>query len=106
MSMNNKGVKELAKEYNTPCSTAFTWKKNMLKDQSVDTKTVAQRPADKSPLDKLMPHPIYGWMTWVCVLNPTLKTIELIEADGWFEEAYRSAVSTINKKLKIYLFLR
>ena len=51
--MNNKGVKELAKEYNIPCSTAFTWKKNTLKAQSVDTKTVAQRPVDKSPQEKL-----------------------------------------------------
>lgn len=55
---------------------------------------------DFKALDKLMPHPIYGWMTWVCVLNPSLKTIELMEADGLFEEAYQAAVITIDKKLK------
>ena len=55
---------------------------------------------DFKELDKLMPHPIYGWMTWVCVLKPTLKTIELMEAEGLFEEAYRAAVATIDKKLK------
>lgn len=72
-------------------------------------KLVPKRPAageiiegeyDFTELDKLMPHPIYGWMTWVCVLNPTLKTIELMEAEGLFEEAYQAAVVTINQKLK------
>lgn len=53
MSMNNKGVTELAKEYNIPYSTAFTWKNNMLKDQSVNAKTIAQRPTDKSSQEKL-----------------------------------------------------
>jgi transposase len=53
MSLNNKGVKELAKEYNIPYSTASTWKNNMLKTQSVDTKTIAQRPANKSTEEKL-----------------------------------------------------
>ena len=56
---------------------------------------------DFTELDKVMPHPIYGWMTWVCVLNPTLKTIELMETQGLFEEAYQAAVSTIDKKYSI-----
>lgn len=71
-------------------------------------KSVPKRPAageviegayDFTALDILMPHPIYGWMTWVCILNPTHKTIELLEAEGLFEEAYQAAVATINKKL-------
>ncbi|WP_173237864.1 DUF6194 family protein [Legionella antarctica] len=53
-----------------------------------------------SELDKVMPHPVYGWMTWVCVVNPTLKTIESMEAQGLFEEAYQAAIATIDKKLK------
>ena len=72
-------------------------------------KSVPKRPAagevieggyDFKELDKLMPHPVYGWMTWICVLKPTLKTIELMETEGLFEEAYRAAVATIDKKLK------
>jgi hypothetical protein len=55
---------------------------------------------DFTELDKLMPHPVYGWMTWACVINPTLKTIKLMEEDGLFEEAYQAAVVTIDKKLK------
>ena len=55
---------------------------------------------DFTGIDTLMPHPVYGWMTWACVLNPTLKTIELMESEGLFEEAYQAAVATIDKKLK------
>ncbi len=40
-----------------------------------------------SELDEVMPHPIYGWMTWICVVNPTLKTIESMETQGFFDEA-------------------
>jgi hypothetical protein len=29
-------------------------------------------------LDELMPHPVYGWMGWVCVLNPSQKSLEFI----------------------------
>jgi hypothetical protein len=71
--------------------------------------TVPHRPAaaqiikgnyDFTECNKVMPHPIYGWMTWVCVINPTLATIEMMEIQGLFEEAYQSAVANINKKLK------
>lgn len=55
---------------------------------------------DFTARDRIMPHPIYGWMTWMCVLNPTLETIEHMENLGLFEEAYQAAVATINKKLK------
>lgn len=26
---------------------------------------------DFTKLDKLMPHPVYAWLGWVCILNPT-----------------------------------
>jgi hypothetical protein len=31
---------------------------------------------DFTALDRLMPHPIYGRMYWVCVLNPSAATFE------------------------------
>jgi len=52
---------------------------------------------DFTALNELMPHPIYGWMSWVQILNPT--------ESGYFEllplinEAYSSAVFKFNKKL-------
>jgi hypothetical protein len=33
---------------------------------------------DFTKLDVLTPHPIYGWMGWVCILNPSQKSIDLI----------------------------
>jgi hypothetical protein len=54
---------------------------------------------DFTKLDEVMPHPVYGWMTWIGVLNPSFKTIETMEKQNIFEEAYQAAVKNINKKL-------
>ena len=42
---------------------------------------------DFAALDQLMPHPVYAWMSWVAVLNPSAATFErvkplLLEAYG------------------------
>jgi len=34
---------------------------------------------DFSALDTLMPHPVYGWMSWMCVLNPGVYTFESVK---------------------------
>lgn len=34
-------------------------------------------PWDFTALDRLMPHPVYGWMSWVGVLSPTAATFEI-----------------------------
>jgi Family of unknown function (DUF6194) len=31
---------------------------------------------DPTRLDELMPHPVYGWMTWVQILSPTTARFE------------------------------
>jgi hypothetical protein len=56
---------------------------------------------DFTKLDEVMPHPVYAWMTWICILNPTVKTIEAMERQHLFEEAYQNAVDKINKKLGV-----
>ena len=28
---------------------------------------------DFTQMGVLMPHPVYGWMSWVCILNPTVE---------------------------------
>lgn len=33
---------------------------------------------DFEVLDQLLPHPVYGWMSWVSVLNPTPATFERV----------------------------
>jgi hypothetical protein len=34
---------------------------------------------DFAALDTIMPHPVYGTMHWVCVLNPSTETFERIK---------------------------
>lgn len=52
---------------------------------------------DFSADNELMPHPIYGWMSWVQILNPSeSKFTEILPL---LTEAHASAVSKFNKKL-------
>jgi hypothetical protein len=48
--------------------------------------------------DIIMPHPVYGWAGWVCVINPTKKTFEqlLKLSDNYYKEA----VNRFNRKKK------
>ncbi len=48
-------------------------------------------------LNELMPHPIYGWMSWVQVLSPTRDTFD--EVLPFLLEAHQSAVKKFNKKI-------
>lgn len=47
-------------------------------------------------LNELMPHPVYGWMSWVQVLNPSETTFEGLLA--LIAEAHSNAVIKFNKK--------
>ena len=51
---------------------------------------------DFTALNKLMPHPIYGWMSWVQVLNPSESTFE--DLLPLITEAYSNAVIKFNKQ--------
>jgi hypothetical protein len=35
---------------------------------------------DFTALDRIMPHPIYGNMRWICVLNPSSETFSTVES--------------------------
>ncbi len=45
---------------------------------------------DFTALDSLMPHPVYGKMYWVCVLNPSEETFKRVQE--LLREAYDMAV--------------
>jgi hypothetical protein len=45
---------------------------------------------DFTALDRIMPHPVYGKMYWVCVLNPGEETFKTVQ--GLLAEAYDMAV--------------
>ena len=47
---------------------------------------------DFTALDRLMPHPVYGPMYWVCVLNPSTETFQEVVAP-LLGEAYDRDVS-------------
>ena len=51
---------------------------------------------DFTRLDQLMPHPVYAWMSWVCVLNPTSQTVRSLHP--LLERAYDLAVDKFQKR--------
>jgi hypothetical protein len=46
----------------------------------------------------LMPHPIYGWMSWVCILSPSKDVFN--EIYPLIEKAHSNAIVKFNKKVK------
>ena len=53
---------------------------------------------DFTALDTLMPHPVYGWMAWVNVLNPSPGTFE--SCIPLLDDAYKKAYGLSMRKLK------
>jgi hypothetical protein len=52
---------------------------------------------DYTAFDQLMPHPVYGRMYWVCILNPSDETFKM-KVYPLLAEAYKSAVGKYQKK--------
>lgn len=50
-------------------------------------------------LNKILPHPIYSWMGWVCVLNPDYKTFETCKRllDNAYDKAKVITIRKISK---------
>ncbi len=46
-------------------------------------------PWDFTQLDVITPHPVYGWMCWVSVVNPSRDT--MVELDGMIDAAFNKA---------------
>ena len=54
------------------------------------------RSYDFTALDQIMPHPVYGSMYWLCVLNPSAETFENA-VRPLLAEAYETAVKKRTK---------
>jgi hypothetical protein len=54
---------------------------------------------DFTALDTLLPHPVYGPQSWVCVLNPSAATFEAA-VRPLLKEAYDLAIARYNKLTK------
>lgn len=52
---------------------------------------------DSAVLDQLVPHPVYGWMSWVSVLNPSAATFETLKP--LLAEAHDLAVAKFAKRV-------
>lgn len=48
--------------------------------------SVVKMDYDFTKLDTIMPHPVYAWMSWICVLNPSVETFETLKP--LIEESY------------------
>lgn len=51
---------------------------------------------DFQALDVVMPHPVYGWMGWICVNNPSGETFERLKPV--IDSAYRRAGLTLARR--------
>ncbi|WP_226683279.1 DUF6194 family protein [Sutcliffiella horikoshii] len=51
---------------------------------------------DFSIVDEILPHPVYGWMSWISVLSPSEDTFEKIKP--FINEGYDLAVKKYQKK--------
>lgn len=52
--------------------------------------------ADFSLPDRILPHPVYAWMGWICVLNPSEATFETLKP--LITEAYEYAKEKYGKR--------
>jgi hypothetical protein len=52
---------------------------------------------DFTALDRLMPHPVYGGMLWVCILNPSDETFAT-QVRPLLAEAYGRVVSKYDRR--------
>ncbi len=53
---------------------------------------------DFSKTDTILPHPIYSWMAWICVINPTKKTFEKLLP--LIAEGYQLCLEKYKKKIE------
>lgn len=51
---------------------------------------------DFTATDKIIPHPVYAWMGWISVLNPSAETFEALKP--LIEEAYMFAKEKFDKR--------
>ncbi len=52
---------------------------------------------DFSSIDQLLPHPVYAWMSWICVINPTNETFEILKP--LINESYEFAKEKFHKRM-------
>ena len=51
---------------------------------------------DFSTIDSIMPHPIYSWMAWICVINPSQNTLRKLLP--LIDEGYKLCLDKYKRK--------
>jgi hypothetical protein len=59
---------------------------------------VVQTGHDFSQRDRILPHPVYGWMCWIAIVNPTHETFE--EIKPLLRGTYERAVQRYRSRMK------
>ena len=59
---------------------------------------VVQTGHDFSLRDRILPHPVYGWMAWIAILNPSHETFE--EVKPLLSRAYERAVERYRRRMR------
>ncbi len=54
---------------------------------------------DFQNVNEIMPHPVYGWMSWIGVLNPSLETFDALKP--MIAEGVQLAKIKYSKKVKL-----
>lgn len=57
---------------------------------------IVDMPYDFTEINNIIPHPVYAWMGWICVLNPTEMIFEKLKP--FIQEAYKYAREKYEKK--------
>jgi hypothetical protein len=52
---------------------------------------------DFTACDRITPHPVYGWMSWVAVKNPSAATLS--ELEPLLAEAYKLAITKFGQRV-------
>jgi hypothetical protein len=57
---------------------------------------IVDMPYDFTTLDMILPHPVYAWMGWVSILNPSEQTFEQMKL--LIQESYEVAIEKFRKR--------
>ncbi len=57
---------------------------------------ITDMPYDFTQIDKILPHPVYAWMSWICVLSPTDSIFKKLKS--LIQEAYVYAKEKYTKR--------
>jgi hypothetical protein len=57
---------------------------------------VVEGPYDFMKTDILQPHPVYGWMNWVAIINPTAQSFDMLH--NLLNESYQLVLKKHQKK--------